>query len=94
MTAAFLVVLCIGTAIRLYLAVRQIGCVRSHREVVPDAFAQRIGLEAHRKAADYTVDRTRVGIFSRVFGVCILLIWTLGGGIDLVSGLIEDGSIA
>jgi STE24 endopeptidase len=93
-TAAFLVVLCGGTAIRLYLAVRQIRCVRSHREAVPADFAERIGLVAHRKAADYTIDRTRLGIFNTIVAACLLLIWTLGGGIDLVSGLIEDGSIA
>ncbi|MHC4938040.1 MAG: M48 family metallopeptidase [Planctomycetota bacterium] len=93
MTVAFLLVLFGGAAIRLYLATRQIRCVRRHRDAVPDAFVESIPLAAHQKAADYTVDRTRLGRFNAVAGVALLLIWTLGGGIDLVAAAVDDGTI-
>lgn len=93
MTAAFLAVLALGAAIRFYLAARQIRSVRAHADAVPPAFADRMPLSAHRKAADYTIARTRLGLFAAVAGIGLLLVWTLGGGIDLLAGPIDDGSI-
>jgi STE24 endopeptidase len=46
---------------------------------VPAAFADRIGLAAHRKAADYTVERTRFGMLETVIDALLLLALTLGG---------------
>ncbi|MEM8882603.1 MAG: M48 family metallopeptidase [Planctomycetota bacterium] len=88
MTAAFLVVLGAGLAIRLYLAARQMRHVAAHRDAVPAAFENRIGLDAHRKAADYTIARTRFGIVRAIAGAILLLIWTLGGGIELLASLV------
>ena len=39
----------------------------SRREAVPSAFAGRISLAAHRKAADYTIERTRFDMLVTVF---------------------------
>ena len=55
-----------------------------HRDAVPDAFKERIPLDAHQKAADYTVARTRLGMMELVLGTLLLLIWTLGGGLQLL----------
>ena len=48
---------------------------------VPAAFADRIGLPAHQKAADYTVARTRFGVVETLFEAGVLLALTLGGGL-------------
>lgn len=81
LTWAFLAALLLATAIRLWLAGRQIRHVIGHRGRVPAAFAARISLEQHRKAADYTVTRTRLEILLTVFHAVLLLGWTLGGAI-------------
>ena len=94
MTAAFLVVLAAGTAIRLYLASRQIRCVQGHRAQVPAAFVDRVPIAAHHKAADYTVARTRLGVLRSIADVVLLLIWTLGGGIDLLARGFDTTTIA
>jgi len=94
LTAAFLAVLAAGAGIRFYLAARQIRAVRAHADAVPAAFADRMPLAAHRKAAEYTVARTRLGILAALIGLALLLGWTLGGGIDLLAGLLDDGSLA
>jgi STE24 endopeptidase len=56
--------------------------VLTHREQVPDAFAERIPLDDHHKAADYTVTRTRLGMIELVYGSLLLLVWTIGGGLE------------
>jgi STE24 endopeptidase len=73
---------------RALLAVRQMRHVAKHRDRVPDDFAAFIPLEAHRKAADYTLDRQRVGLAETlaIDGV-VLLALTLGGGIAAIDAL-------
>ena len=75
--AAFLLTL----AGRLWLALRQIRFVAAHRGAVPPGFTERIPLAAHQKAADYTVDRNRLGIVSTAAEATLLLALTLGGGL-------------
>ena len=80
-TALFLAALALSFAARLWLALRQIRFVAAHRADVPAAFADRIALPAHQKAADYTVARTRFGIVETVAETALLLALTLGGGL-------------
>jgi len=70
---------------RVWLGVRQSRHVARHRDAVPAEFAAYIPLESHRKAADYTLDKQRVGLIETVLvdGV-LLLALTLGGGLALV----------
>lgn len=78
----FVAAVAAATGLRLWLAARQIRHVRRHRDRVPEAFSGRIRLEDHRRAADYTVDRTRAGMAAMVWHMLILLGWTAGGGLD------------
>ena len=52
------VVAMVGT--KLWLASRQTRFVAAHRDQVPPQFSTTIPLPAHQRAADYTVDRTRL----------------------------------
>ncbi|HEB67359.1 MAG TPA: M48 family peptidase, partial [Gammaproteobacteria bacterium] len=54
-TEIFLVALALSLLLQLWLDRRQIRHVLAHRDAVPEAFRDHIPLEAHRKAADYTV---------------------------------------
>jgi STE24 endopeptidase len=97
-TWVFLAALAVSTATRLWLAARQARHVRAHRDAVPADFADVIALDAHRKAADYTVAKTRLGTVELLLGVALLLLFTLGGGIQALSdawaGPAEPGGIA
>jgi STE24 endopeptidase len=84
LTTLFLIFLVTDLGIRLWLANRQINFVRGHRDRVPAAFAERIGLQSHQRAADYTVARKRLTIFEGVFDTIILYALTLGGGLTLI----------
>lgn len=98
-TLVFAALLVIGLLVRFYLASRQIHHVVRHRSSVPAAFAATISLEAHQKAADYTVTKARFGMLETAFAAALLLGWTLLGGIDalnqalLHSGLAAYGSL-
>jgi STE24 endopeptidase len=84
-TALFAVALVAGLLLKLWLATRQIRHVSQHRTAVPAAFAERITLAAHQKAADYTVAKSRLGILELAFGAAVLLGWTLLGGLDMLN---------
>ena len=53
-TQLFLIMLVVSILMRLYLSHRQIRHVERYRASVPDDFADKISLEDHQKAADYT----------------------------------------
>ncbi|MGA7984945.1 MAG: M48 family metallopeptidase [Burkholderiales bacterium] len=84
-TWIFLAALAAATGVRLWLAQRQIGYVRSHRAAVPQSFATTISLAAHQKAADYTVAKARLGTLEILISAAALLALTLGGLTELIS---------
>ncbi len=82
-TVIFLIALAISSAIQFWLSSRQKSFVLEHRAKVPDAFKDSVGLAAHQKAADYTVEKGRLGDIDGVMSIIFLLLLTLGGGISL-----------
>lgn len=83
-TLVFLAFLAATLIVQLWLGRRQIRHVRAHREEVPEPFRQGITLDEHRKAADYTVAKTRLGLVDTVYGTIVLPGWTLLGGLSLL----------
>ena len=84
-TLVFAALLLAGLALRLWLAARQIRHVAQHRGAVPAAFAERITLAAHQKAADYTIAKARFGLLSMALSTAVVLGWTLLGGLDALN---------
>jgi STE24 endopeptidase len=87
-TVLFVAALIAETAVRLWLASRQIAAVRAHRDRVPELFAGRIELAEQQRAADYTVARARVTRWATGFEALIKLLLTLGGGLAACQALI------
>jgi STE24 endopeptidase len=82
-TALFLAAFALSVGLRLFLAYRQHRHVSAHRDRVPPAFADRITIDAHRKAADYTCAKTRLGVVATIVDGLLLLALTFGGGLNL-----------
>ena len=80
-TYLFLVFLFASTLVQLYLSLRQKQHVAAHRAAVPAAFADKVTLAEHQKAADYTLAKGGFGRIEVVLGLVILLGWTLAGGL-------------
>ena len=73
----------------LWLSWRHVRHVQAHRNTVPAAFEEAISLDEHRKAADYTVSKTRFGMFAGGVDALFLLAWTLGGGLNAIDSLVR-----
>ncbi|GJL72200.1 MAG: peptidase [Nitrosomonas sp.] len=84
-TVVFIVVLLLTTFAQVWLAVRHSRYVRAHRNAVPENFAGQIDLAAHQKAADYTCTKTRLTYPGILLHASLLLILTLGGGLNAIS---------
>jgi STE24 endopeptidase len=84
-TTLFVGALLLTTLIKLWLARRQLNHINAFRDQVPGAFREQIDLASHQKAADYTCTKTRLSLLSIVFDMAMLLAFTLGGGIQLLS---------
>ncbi|MCW8845750.1 MAG: M48 family metallopeptidase [Gammaproteobacteria bacterium] len=89
----FVIFLLAGTACRLWLSNRQTRNVRAHRSQVPEPFAQKVSLEDHQKAADYTHAKAQLGRMETLYDAMLLLGWTLGGGIALVQSLVQGSGL-
>ena len=84
LSAVFAAALVAGLLLKVWLASRQIRHVARQRAAVPAAFAERIALAAHQKAADYTIAKARTGLLEMTFSAAVLLAWTLLGGLSLL----------
>lgn len=78
----FLFAVIASTALRLWLTQRQMRSVTQHRAAVPAPFVGSIELAEHQKAADYTLTRGKLGQIDTLLGAIVLLLVTLGGGIE------------
>ncbi len=82
--------LALSVGVQIWLSSRQINHVKSHRNAVPDAFKDQIPLDAHQKAADYTLARTRFGFLDLFIGTLVLLGWTFAGGFEALDQSIRE----
>ncbi len=78
----FLIVLSLSCAVEYWLSRRQARHVAGHRGQVPETFSQTVSLQAHQKAADYTLAKGRLADVDRIVGLIALLALTLGGVVD------------
>jgi STE24 endopeptidase len=81
----FLLIVILVMLLKLYLAHRQSRAIKAHINAVPESFSHSISLEDHQKAAHYNLAKLRLGNVENIFGTVVLLIFTLGGGIEILN---------
>ncbi|MSQ51136.1 MAG: M48 family peptidase [Betaproteobacteria bacterium] len=84
-TIAFLLALALAAGVKLWLAHRHVRHVAGNRELLPREFEGSITLAAHRKAADYTIAKTRLSMIETGSGGVLVLAFTVGGGLEALS---------
>ncbi|MBK1780662.1 M48 family metallopeptidase [Advenella sp. WQ 585] len=89
-TFLFILFLGIETLVKLWLSSRQIRHVSQHRNAVPAEFSEKISLHSHQRAADYTVERMKLGITEWIFDAMILIGFTLLGGLHLLDIFLQQ----
>lgn len=77
-----LTALAAGLGVQSWLALRHMSHINRHRNAVPHAFAGKIPLQAHQKAADYSIAKTRLGLIGTFISAVLLLLWTFAGGLE------------
>lgn len=86
-TLVFLVATLSYVVTLLWLNIRQDKAVAKSFSAVPAEFSEKITLEQHQKAGEYTQAKLLVNHFEIIFSTVVLLIWTLGGGLSWLDGL-------
>lgn len=84
-TVVFSLALAASILLKFWLNTRQVRHVARHRHAVPAAFADKITLASHHKAADYTITKSRFALLEMAWGAAVLLGWTLLGGLSLLN---------
>ena len=86
-TTIFLVALTLSVVIQLWLTQRHMKHVSAHRRQVPAEFSDKLSLEEHQKAADYTLANARYGKLELLYSTVLLIAWTLGGGLEWLDAM-------
>ncbi|MBT9457912.1 MAG: M48 family metallopeptidase [Burkholderiaceae bacterium] len=90
LTALFVAALVASLLVKFWLSTRQMRFVAQHRDAVPAAFVGTVSLEAHQKAADYTLAKGHYGLLATAFSAAVLLGWTLLGGLEWLNLTVRD----
>jgi STE24 endopeptidase len=78
----FLFFLTLKVMTQFYLILRNASYVQRHRHQVPDLFKDKITLEEHQKAANYTMAKSKSAQIFLMVDFWIILFWCLGGGLQ------------
>jgi len=89
LTVAFALFLALKIGVKYWLAWRQIRHVTAHADDVPAQFVDRVSLDSHRKAAHYTVTKTRLAIIETAVGAAVLVALTLLGGLQWINDFLQ-----
>lgn len=85
----FLAALALAFGLKLWLLLRQMRHVWTHRDAPPAAFLGIVPLEEHRKAASYTLAKARLGLAHLALEAGLLLFFTLGGGLQWLQDILS-----
>ncbi|MDO9420579.1 MAG: M48 family metallopeptidase [Herminiimonas sp.] len=89
-TVLFISFLLISLVVRFWLASRHIRHILVNRATVPAQFSGQISLEAHQKAADYSIAKTKFSLFIVLLNAAVLIGFTLMGGLQWLASASFD----
>ena len=91
-TFSYIFILCLSASIvtQWVLVKRHIRHIKANREQVPADFSDKIPTESHHKAADYTQAKVKTGLVELIAGSIIILLWTLGGGLQFLDNYVRS----
>ena len=89
-TFTFLLAILASVVALLWLNFRQGKAIKQSFDEVPDEFKDTITLKDHQKAGRYTQAKLLVNHFEIIFSTIVLLLWTLGGGLNWLDNYWSD----
>jgi len=80
----FIFLLITTTIFQVWLTKRHIAHIDKNKNKVPAAFSKTISILDHKKAADYTIAKSHIGVIDLIIQAIFLYLLTLGGGINML----------
>ena len=81
----FIFLLITTTIFQVWLTKRHIAHIHKNKTKVPAVFSKTISISDHKKAADYTISKSNIGIIDLFIQAIFLYLITLGGGINILT---------
>ena len=81
----FIFLLITTTLFQVWLTKRHIAHIYKNKKSVPIAFSKTISISDHKKAADYTIAKSNIGVIDLFIQAIFLYLLTLGGGINILT---------
>ena len=81
----FIFLLITTTIFQVWLTKRHIAHIHKNKTKVPAGFSKKISISDHKKAADYTISKSNIGIIDLFIQAIFLYLITLGGGINILT---------
>jgi STE24 endopeptidase len=89
-TKAFLALLFLKALVEAWLNQKNRNHISKNSSAVPIKFQQQISLKDHQKAANYSIEKIKVGKYFQSYDLILLLVWTFGGAIEAVNTFAES----
>ena len=86
----FIFLLITTTIFQVWLTKRNIAYIVKNKNKVPSAFSKTISILDHKKAADYTIAKSHVGVIDLFIQAIFLYLLTLGGGINTITDIFSN----
>jgi len=86
----FIFLLVTTTIFQVCLTKRHIAHINKNKNKVPAAFSKTISILDHKKAADYTIAKSNVGVIDLIIQAIFLYLLTLGGGINILTDIFSN----
>ena len=76
-TTLFLIFIVSKLFIETYLKTRNIKSINENKEKIPERFTDVVTDEEYKKSINYNIERIRFSVLASVFGVGVLLFFTI-----------------
>ena len=86
----FIFLLITTTVFQVWLTKRHIVHIARNKEKVPSPFSKTISISDHKKAAEYTISKSYIGMIDLVIQALFLYLITIGGGINLFTNIFSN----
>lgn len=86
----FIFLLVTTTIFQAWLSQRHINHIQKNKLKVPTPFSKTISIKQHKKAANYTISKSYIGIIDLFIQAIFLYLITIGGGISMLTTLFSN----
>ena len=89
-TQIFIALILIKFLLETYLKIRNLQSIDNNKDSVPPRFKDVVTEEEYKKSILYNTDRIKFQIITALFGSVVLVIFTIGGLLNYLTGVVMD----